>query len=97
MVSKEKLKWQMVKAVLRYLQPSPHKNVELYPHHLLFTLYPFRQEEKLKCTVKGSCFAKFYVSAVLNIINRNNLVMESHSDMVEQALLDLHKKMMMFK
>ena len=56
--SKEKLKCRKVKAVLRYHQPSPHKNVEQYAHHLLFAFYPFRQEEELKCTVKGTYFAK---------------------------------------
>ena len=58
MSSEEKLKCRKVKAVLRYHQPSPHKNVEQYAHHLLFAFYPFRQEEELKYTVTGTYFAK---------------------------------------
>ena len=58
MSSEEKLKCRKVKAVLRYHQPSPHKNFEQYAHHLLFAFYPFRQEEELKYTVTGTYFAK---------------------------------------
>ena len=72
--SKEKLKCRKFKSVLRYHQPSPHKNVEQYAHHLLFAFYPFRQEEELKCTVKGIYFAKLQAPVVLNIINRNKSV-----------------------
>ena len=58
-----------MKGVLRYYQPSPHKNVEQYAHHLLFAFYPFHHEEELKYTVTGSDFAKIKEATVLNIIN----------------------------
>ena len=41
MSSKEKLKCRKVKAVLRYHQPSPHKNVEQYSHHLYLLFIHF--------------------------------------------------------
>ena len=72
MSPKEKLKCRKVKAVLRYHQPSPHKNVEQYAHHLLFAFHPFRHAEEVKCTVTGTYFAKLQEPVVLNIINRNN-------------------------
>ena len=93
MSSKEKLKCRKVKEVLRYHQPSPHKIVEQYAHHLLFAFYPFRHEEEPKCTGTGAYFAKLQEPAVLNIINRNKSVMEPYSDMVEQALSSLHSEL----
>ena len=91
MSSKEKLKCGRgkVKAVLIHHQPSPHKNVEQYAHHLLFAFYPFCHEEELKCTVTGTYFAKLQEPAILNTINRNKSVTEPYNDMVEQALSNL--------
>ena len=48
MTFKEKSNCQKVKAVLRYHQPSLTKYIEQYEHHLLFSFYPFRDEEQLK-------------------------------------------------
>ena len=93
MSSKEKLKCRKVKAVLKYHQPSRHKNVEQYAHHLLFAFYAFRQEEELKYTVAGTYFAKLQEAARLNIINRNKSVMEPYSDMVDKALSNLNSQM----
>ena len=93
MSSTERLKYRKAKALLRYHQPSPHKNVEQYAHHLLYAFYPFRHEEELKCTVTGTYFAKLQESAVLNIINRNKSVIKPYSDMVEQVLLNLHSQL----
>ena len=45
---KEKLHFRKVKAVLRYHQPSPTKHIEQYAHHLLYSFYPFGDEEQLK-------------------------------------------------
>ena len=78
---------------LRYHHPSPHKNVEQYAHDLLFAFYSFRQEEELKCTVTGTYFAKLQEPAVLHIINRSKSVMEPYSDMVEEALSNLHSQL----
>ena len=94
MSSKEKLKCRKVKVVLRYHQPIPHKNVEQYAHHLLFAFYPFRKEEELKCTVTGTYFDKLQEHAVLNVINRNNSVMEPYSDMVEEALSNFRSQLL---
>ena len=93
MSSTERLKCRKVKALLRYHQPSPHKNVEQYAHHLLYAFYPFRHEEELKCTVTGTYFARLQESAVLNIINRNKSVIKPFNDMVEQVLLNLHSQL----
>ena len=45
--SKEKLKYRKVKAVLRYHQSNPNKNIEKYAHHLLFSFFPFRDEQEM--------------------------------------------------
>ena len=59
MSSKENLKCQKVKAVLRYHQHSPNKNDEQYPHHLLFVFYTFFHEEELKYTAQGLILLNF--------------------------------------
>ena len=43
--SEEKLKCRKVRAVLRYHVPNVKKHLEQYAHHLLFSFYPFRNEE----------------------------------------------------
>ena len=91
MSSKEKLKCRKVKAVLRYYQPNPNKAFETCAHHLLFSFYPFRNEEELKSPpVTGSYRAKLLEPGVINIINRNKATMESFSELVDQVLLSVH-------
>ena len=53
------LECQKVKAVSRYHQHSPNKNVEQYPHHLLFVFYTFFHEEELKYTAQGLILLNF--------------------------------------
>ena len=48
MSSKKILKCRKVKTILRYYQPNPNKAFETYARHLLFSFYPFRNEEELK-------------------------------------------------
>ena len=90
MSSNEKLKCRKIGAVLRYHQPSPHKSIEQYAHHLLFTFYPFRKEEELKSSTTGTYFAKLQEPFVTSIVNENKKLMEPYGDMVEKALLNLH-------
>ena len=83
---KEKLHCRKVKAVLRYHQPSSTKHIEQFAHHLLFSFYPFRDEEPLK----SPPFMVSYVMmlqkpGVMNIIDRNRSLMESFSEIVEEA------------
>jgi len=90
MSSKEKLKCRKVKAVLRYHQPNPRKDIEGYAHHMLFSFYPFRNEEHLKSPpFTGTYFAKLQEPGVIEVINRNKAVMEPYSEMVDQALSNL--------
>ena len=58
MSSKEKLKCQNVKAVLRYHQPSPNRDIETFAHLMLFSFYPFRIEEYLKLPSITSTYFK---------------------------------------
>ena len=51
-------------------------------------------EEKLKCTVAGTYFAKLQEPAILNMINRSKTEMEPYSDMVEQALSNLYSQLL---
>ena len=90
MSSNEKLKCRKGRAVLRYHQPSPHKSIEQYAHHLLFVFYPFRKEEELKSSTTGTYFAKLQEPFVTSIVNENKKLMEPYGDMVEKALLNLH-------
>ena len=86
----EKLKCRKVRAVLRYHQPTSQKNIEQYAHHLLFTFYPFRDEEYLKSLpMTGTYFAKFQEPGVMDIISRNKAIMEPFSEVVDQVLSNL--------
>ena len=88
--SKQKLNCRKVKAVLRYHQPNPHKDIEGYAHHLLFSFYPFRNEECLKSPpFTGTYFAKLQEPGVLDVINRNKSNMEPYCEVVDQALSNL--------
>ena len=66
----ETLKCRTVRAILRYHEPNPDKYSEKYVHHLLFTFYPFRNEDNLK--LDGRYFAKLQRSGVLDIIDLND-------------------------
>ena len=58
---------------------------------MLFSLYPFRNEEELKSPpVTGSHRAKLLEPGVINIINRNKATMEPFSELVDQVLLSVH-------
>ena len=86
MTFKEKLHCRKVKAVLRYHQPSSTKHMEQYALHLLFSFYPFRDEEPLKFPpFMVSYVMKLQEPGVMNIINRNRSVMEPFSEIVEEA------------
>ena len=91
MSSKGKLKCRKAKAVLRYYQPNPSKAFETYAYHLLFSFYPFRNEEELKSPpVTGSYGAKLFEPGVINIINRSKATMELFIELVDQAMLSVH-------
>ena len=83
----EKLKCKTVRVILRYHEPNPDIYPEKYAHRLLFTFYPFRNEDNLK--LDGCCFAKLKQSGVLDIINLNRQKLNPHSELVNNALLNL--------
>ena len=88
--SKENLKCRNVKAVLKYHQPSPNRDIEEFSHHMLFSFYPFRIEQYLKFSpITGTYFKKRQEPGVLHITNRNRAIMEPFSDEVDKALLSL--------
>ena len=80
-----------VKTVLRYYQLNPNKVFETYAYHLIFSFYPFRNEEELKSPpVIGSYQDKLLEPGVINVINRNKAAMEPFTELVDQALLSVH-------
>ena len=87
MSSNENLKCRIVRAILHYHEPNPDKYPEKYAHYLLLTFYPFRDEQNLK--LDGSYFAKLQRSGVLDIINLNRQKLNSYSELVNNALLNL--------
>ena len=87
MSSNEKLKCRTVRAKLGYHEPNRDKYPEKYTHHLLFTFYPFRNEDNLK--LDGSYFAKLQQSGVLDTINLNRQKLNPYSEFVNNALLNL--------
>ena len=82
---KEKLKCRRVERVLRYHVPNRHKEPEAYAHHLLFMFYPFRIESALKSGDPLSYHAKLNEPGVLDTINRNKILTEPFSDLVDEA------------
>ena len=79
MTFKEKLHCQKVNAVLRYHQSSSTK-------HMLFSLYPFLNEEPLKFPpFMVSYVTKLQEPGVMNIINRNRSFMVPFSEIVEET------------
>ena len=90
MTFKEKLHCRKVKTVLRYHQPSSTKHIEQYANHLLFSFYPFWDEEQLKSPpVMGAYVMKLQEPRVMDIIKRIRSVMEPFSEIVEEALANL--------
>ena len=87
-LNNEKLKCPRVRAVLRYHQPNPQKNIEQYAqYYLLFTFYPFRDEAYLKSLpMTGTYFDKLQEPGVMDIINRNEGIMEPFGEIFDQAL-----------
>ena len=64
-----------------------NRNLEQYAHSLLFSFYPFRDEDNLKHPpVSGNCLAKLQQPEVLNLVNQNKLVMEPFSEFIDVAL-----------
>ena len=94
MSSKGKLKCRNVKAVLRYHQPSPNRDMEKFACHMLFSFYPFCIEEYLKLPpINGTYFKKLQEPGVLCVINRNRPIMEPFSNVVDEALLNLQSNL----
>ena len=90
MSSKEKLKRGKVKAVLRYHVPNAHRNAEEYSHNLRFSFCPFRHEGESKYPpVSGTNLLKLQQPGVLDAVDRNRHIMESYSDIVDDALVNL--------
>ena len=76
-----------VRPVLIYHQPNSQKNIEQYAHHLLFTFYPFRDEAYFKSLpMTGTYFDKLQEPGVMDIINRNEGIMEPFGEIFDQAL-----------
>ena len=77
--SKDKLTCRKVKAVLRYHEPSAHKSMDQYAHHLLFTFYPF----------SGTYFGKLQKLGLMEIVDRYKSLLEPYGEMVNKALSNL--------
>ena len=75
-----------MKAVLRYHQPSPNRDIEMFAHHILLSFYPFCLEAYLNLPpITGTYFEKLHEPGVLDVINRKRAMMESFSDVIDEA------------
>ena len=94
MTSKETVKCQNLKTVLRYHQSIPNRDIEKFVHQMVLSFYPFCIEEYLKLPAfTGSYFEKLQEPGVLDVINRNKAMMEPFSDVVDEALLNLQSNL----
>lgn len=85
--SKEKLKCRQVQLVLRYHVSNCHREPEAYAHHLLFMFHPFRKESLLKSREFSSYCAKLNELGVIDVVNRNKLLTEPFSELVDEAYM----------
>ena len=91
LMSSKKKKCRIVKVVLQYYQRNTNKAFETYAYDLLFSFYPFRNEEKLKSPpVTGSYRTKLTEPGVINITNTNKGTMEPFNELLDQVLLSVH-------
>ena len=62
-----------------------HNYPEQYAHHLLFLFYPFRDESDLLSEYDGTYTSKLIEQHVLEVVNRNKLIIEPHGGIVDSA------------
>ena len=76
MSRKEKQHCRKVLFVLRYQVPNKRKYLEQYTHHLLFLVYPFRDESALLSECDGTYISKLSEQRILETVTRSNLITE---------------------
>ena len=85
MTHEESLKCRKVQKVLRYFTPNKDDHPEKYAHHLLMLFFPFRDEER-DLKDRDSYSLKLSDPTILEIVNKNKLIFEPNTDLVELAL-----------
>ena len=88
MSSKDSLKLRKGKCILRYHIPNQTTQPEEYAHHMLFMLFPFRNESDLKATVSRTYSEKLLEPTVTEIVNKNRKACEPFADAVDEAFID---------
>ena len=88
MSSKESLKLRKEKCILRYHIPNQTTQPEEYAHHMLFMLFPFRNESDWKATVSRTYSEKLLEPTVTEIVNKNRKTCELFADAVDEAFID---------
>ena len=83
----ERLNYCKVELVLWYHIPNKFKDPEGYAHHLLFMLFPFRDEWELKVRQSLLYSSNLSESEVIEVINNNKSLAEPYSDLVNDAFL----------
>ena len=86
MSSNEKLLCRKVPSVLQYHIPNINTHTYDFYHHILVLFYPFRREEEMVFGSPSSYSGKFYDSIVLNLVNRNQGLVEPYVELVHDAL-----------
>ena len=86
------LRCRKVPLVLRLYEPNRNKHPEEFAHHLLMLYMPFRNEDEL-LSENNSYIEKLNEPGVLNIINRNRLLIHPYSDLVDEALVRFRNDM----
>ena len=90
--SKESLKLQKEKCILRYHIPNQTTHPEEYVHHTLFMFFPFRNESDLNATVSRTYSEKLLEPTVTEIVNKNRKACEPFADSVDEAFIDFIAK-----
>ena len=79
MSSKEKLKCRKVPYVMQFYVSNRDMCHEEYTHHILFTYYPFRDENKLKSGNPPTYADRLKEPCVTDVISDNCVVVESYA------------------
>ena len=74
--------------------PNKFKEPESYAHHLLFMVYPFRDQCELKLGQAPSYASKLNELEVHDIISYNKSLVEPYSDLIDVDFLNYRSDIM---
>ena len=88
MSSKESLKLQKNKCILRYHIPNQTTQPEEYAHCMPLMFFPFINESYLRAAVSGTYLEKLLESSVTETVHKNRRACDPFADAVDEAFIN---------